>query len=82
MGHFWIIHKITTPTILRNIEYIYYRRLAVLRGFNGLKNTIPRAEGVAIDEQGTLYMVSEPNLFYRLEKTGQSTGQVNKQSKA
>ena len=43
--------------------------MTLLRGFNGLKNTIPRAEGVAIDENGTLYMVSEPNLFYRFEKT-------------
>ncbi|MFY0728358.1 SdiA-regulated domain-containing protein [Pseudomonas sp. NFX15] len=42
--------------------------IALLRGFNGLKNTIPRAEGVAMDEAGTLYMVSEPNLFYRFEK--------------
>lgn len=42
--------------------------MALLRGFNGLKKTIPRAEGVAIDEHGTLYMVSEPNLFYRFEK--------------
>lgn len=55
--------------------------MTLLRGFNGLKNTIPRAEGVAIDEQGALYMVSEPNLFYRFEKTGKSTGQVHKQSK-
>ena len=42
--------------------------MTLLRGFNGLKNTIPRAEGVAIDNNGTLYMVSEPNLFYRFEK--------------
>ena len=42
--------------------------MTLLGGFNGLKNTIPRAEGVAIDENGTLYMVSEPNLFYRFEK--------------
>ena len=42
--------------------------MTLLRGFNGLKDTIPRAEGVAIDEHGTLYMVSEPNLFYRFEK--------------
>ncbi|PPA03946.1 DNA-binding protein [Pseudomonas sp. MWU12-2312b] len=42
--------------------------IALLGGFNGLKNTIPRAEGVAMDEAGTLYMVSEPNLFYRFEK--------------
>ncbi|MCF4995727.1 DNA-binding protein [Pseudomonas syringae] len=42
--------------------------MTLLGGFNGLKKTIPRAEGVTIDETGTLYMVSEPNLFYRFEK--------------
>jgi uncharacterized protein YjiK len=42
--------------------------MTLLGGFNGLKKTIPRAEGVALDEAGTLYMVSEPNLFYRFEK--------------
>lgn len=42
--------------------------MTLLRGFNGLKSTIPRAEGVTMDEAGTLYMVSEPNLFYRFEK--------------
>jgi len=42
--------------------------MTLLRGFNGLGKTIPRAEGVTMDEAGTLYMVSEPNLFYRFEK--------------
>lgn len=42
--------------------------MTLLGGFNGLKNTIPRAEGMTMDEAGTLYMVSEPNLFYRFEK--------------
>jgi uncharacterized protein YjiK len=42
--------------------------MTLLGGMNGLKDTIPRAEGVAIDEQGTLYMVSEPNLFYAFKK--------------
>ncbi len=42
--------------------------MTLLGGFNGLQRTIPRAEGVTMDEDGTLYMVSEPNLFYRFEK--------------
>ncbi|MGZ7455981.1 SdiA-regulated domain-containing protein [Pseudomonas sp. Ma2-10] len=42
--------------------------MTLLGGFNGLKKTIPRAEGVTMDEAGTLYVVSEPNLFYRFEK--------------
>lgn len=42
--------------------------MTLLGGFNGLKKTIPRAEGVTMDDTGTLYLVSEPNLFYRFEK--------------
>lgn len=42
--------------------------MTLLGNFNGLKDTIPRAEGLTMDEEGTLYMVSEPNLFYRFEK--------------
>lgn len=42
--------------------------ISLLGGFNGLHKRIPRAEGVAMDEHGTIYMVSEPNLFYVFSK--------------
>ncbi len=45
--------------------------LSLVAGQHGLKNTITQAEGVAMDEQGVLYLVSEPNLFYVYRKNPQ-----------
>ena len=40
-----------------------------LRGGNhGLTDDVPQAEGLAMDDQGSLYVVSEPNLFYRFSR--------------
>lgn len=44
--------------------------LSLSRGNHGLKEDVPQAEGVAMDEAGTLYLVSEPNLFYVFRKGG------------
>ena len=38
--------------------------LALWRGFHGLKNNVPQAEGIAIGPEGQIFIVSEPNLFY------------------
>ncbi|MNR08668.1 hypothetical protein D3C85_1248360 [compost metagenome] len=38
------------------------------KGRQGLQKTVPQAEGIAVDDDGTLYLVSEPNLFYVFKK--------------
>jgi len=43
--------------------------LALRKGFHGLKESVPQAEGIAMDGEGTLYLVSEPNLFYVFKQT-------------
>jgi uncharacterized protein YjiK len=41
---------------------------SLLSGFAGLQQSVPQGEGLTLDDQGNLYLVSEPNLFYRFER--------------
>ncbi|MGY2178612.1 SdiA-regulated domain-containing protein [Pseudomonas azotoformans] len=42
--------------------------LSLLNGRHGLKKRVPQAEGIAMDDDGNLYLTSEPNLFYVFRK--------------
>ncbi len=39
--------------------------LSLRAGRHGLQASVPQAEGMTVDDQGNVYVVSEPNLFYR-----------------
>lgn len=38
--------------------------MALRAGFHGLKSNIPQAEGITLDNNDNIYIISEPNLFY------------------
>jgi len=38
------------------------------RGFHGLQRKVPQPEGLAVGPNGAIYVLSEPNLFYRFER--------------
>lgn len=43
--------------------------MSLWAGFHGLKKSIPQAEGITVDNNDNIYIISEPNLFYVFKKT-------------
>lgn len=55
------------------VEYDAHRDpvgvLPLRRGWHGLARDVPQAEGITLGPDGTLYVVSEPNLFYQYQRS-------------
>ncbi|MEA1064390.1 SdiA-regulated domain-containing protein [Erwinia sp. HR93] len=49
-------------------------RLHLQQGWASLAHDIPQPEGIAVDKLGNIYVVSEPNLFYRFHKQARVKG--------
>ena len=54
--------------------------LPLWRGRHGLARKVPQPEGVTLGPDGALYLVSEPNLFYRFDKPSAALASAQQQS--
>ena len=67
-GHVLALSQESHLLVELNQDYRPSNFIALLRGLHGLEHFIPQAEGVALDAEGNLYIVSERNLFYVFRK--------------
>ncbi|OII56986.1 DNA-binding protein [Pseudomonas putida] len=63
-GHLLTLSDESRLVLELDVEGRPLSTLSLRKGFQGLQATVPQAEGIAMDEAGTIYLVSEPNLFY------------------
>lgn len=69
-GHMLALSDESRLVIELNADGKPVSTLSLLRGQHGLQRSVPQAEGVATDDDGNLYLISEPNLFYVFKKQG------------
>ena len=63
-GHLLALSDESRLVLELDVEGRPLSTLSLRKGSQGLQATVPQAEGIAMDEVGTIYLVSEPNLFY------------------
>jgi uncharacterized protein YjiK len=67
-GHLLALSDESRQIVELDIKGRAVGNVSLAQGSMGLVKTVPQAEGIAMDEAGTLYLVSEPNLFYVFKK--------------
>jgi len=63
-GHLLALSDESRLVLELDVEGRPLSTLSLRKGFQGLQATVPQAEGIAMGDAGTIYLVSEPNLFY------------------
>ncbi len=67
-GHLLALSDESRLVLELNVEGRPISSLSLNKGQHGLRKSVPQAEGIAMDDEGTVYLVSEPNLFYVFKK--------------
>lgn len=63
-GHLLALSDESRLVLELDVEGRPLSSLSLRKGSAGLLKTVPQPEGLAMDDDGVLYLVSEPNLFY------------------
>lgn len=67
-GHLLALSDESRQILELNTEGLPIGNVSLSSGQMGLRKNVPQAEGIAMGDDGTLYLVSEPNLFYVFTK--------------
>jgi uncharacterized protein YjiK len=67
-GHLLVLSYASKLLVEYGREGEPFSMMPLWRCWHGLSHSIPHAEGVATDPDENIYIVSEPNLFYRFER--------------
>lgn len=67
-GHLLALSDESRQILELNTEGRPVANVSLSKGSMGLEKNVPQAEGIAMGDDGTLYLVSEPNLFYVFKK--------------
>jgi uncharacterized protein YjiK len=70
-GHLLVLSHVSSRLVEFSMDGTEITHLSFQAGHAGLTETIPQAEGVTMDGDGSIYICSEPNLFYVFSKSAQ-----------
>ena len=72
-GHMLLLSHMSSLLIEYDAKGAPLSLLSLWAGRHGLRAAVPQAEGVAIGPSGEVYIVSEPNLFYRFDSAARDS---------